>query len=595
MVFQKLRDRFNKKPTMISVAGSQDNVWSDMPGSKPVSGRRDSPVLPDVITAENTLIVPGVAPTKWEKFRESTLEVLSEYSRRARSMHIPVPEISPPLHDENPVPNIPLADTAPSGMPQSAYMPTAAPLPPVPVQPVPVQPQQPQQVQPAVMPKPTPARKFGHIPLAGTDTETDSYNLVNEIVTTAANEFGNAWRPPAQTRVATPVSEFRMDTHSRQSQPVRATEPPSKKSSEYVGEGFQVFGRIVTADVDEKPSPVTGLISSFFFLVTFLFATVTILAFGTIIALAIALSNAGSPQFIYLKYYPQVGLLPIITCLATLVFLYVSHKIRDGSRYSWVIAVLSLIVLPVSFTYLLPALTYPLVKLVSVYAGSPAKPLIAPSISVRELGQLSSLFLLFEAGVVLLLIFIGSFTKKGRPLSGAAKSSLAVISGLFLIPISTVTAYGYYSANYTDFGYTKATEYVSYHIYTPRDYPGDRVHATNFILNEELADVFNAVKVTYDVPLPTRIQTGEISPITVKQVEVHPKFSLEKFTAALDRSSDALIEPVRIRAAANEIGYVTNKGQLHYLTFVMPDNVLILINSPSGNTEDLIAFADLLE
>jgi hypothetical protein len=355
------------------------------------------------------------------------------------------------------------------------------------------------------------------------------------------------------------------------------------------------YGKVVSAEIHENIPKVISLISSLFFMITFSYTTVTILFVAVIIALAIALSNSGSPGFVYLKYYPKVGLLPIYSSAIAFIFMWVAFKLREGSRTSWFMAVISLMTLPVTFSLVMPVMTYPLIRLVSIYAGSAQKPLIQPSISLEALSQFFSVFLLFDAVLILLIIFLRYFKLPSQSLSNNAKTSLMVIAQLLCLPVVGVSAYGYYSAQTSDYGYVKVSQQVPYHIYYVTDAPGGRQFSTKFIPNEELGGIFNAVKVSYDVPLPMVMQTGKNSTIILKQVIVNPDFVLEKFISNLDRNADTNIDTVPLTNTLNKKGYFIVHGASTYLYIMMPDQVLVEISSLAVTRDDLINFAESLK
>ncbi|OGG01502.1 hypothetical protein A2Z33_00480 [Candidatus Gottesmanbacteria bacterium RBG_16_52_11] len=596
-----------KAPTVISVEGSQNAVWSDTPGAVPVTNIPILQTQPQDV--HGLIIIPGEAPTKWEKFKETALEVLTEYTQRARAMRLPAPVISPPVTGQPIQPTRPAPAPAQAAAPAQPQVMIAARHTEQPVSRivpenlviVPIQPQEPQSLYPSIPPASRLAARPSAFarpvnPPAASAAGTDDLALISSIVSSASNEFTETWRPMRAKEVTTPDSGYQIGVHSAKTMPA-AEETPKRKpaSQEYIGEGYQVFGRVISADVENKPAAIVRIISMIFFGMTVSYATLTLVLFGTILALAIALTHAGSPEFIFLKYFPTVGILPVLSCLVMIAFLYISYKIRDGSRISWTLALASLIAFPVTFAYFMPVLSFPLVKLVATYAGSPTKQIPLPVLTVGELGRLFSLFLVFEGVTVLLIIFARAFSHRSNPLPQAARMSITLVIFLFLLPVTTVTAYGYFNSQTTDFGYTNAAGSVRYRIFTPFGTPGGRVNSSKFLANEELAGTFNAVRVTYDVPLPAIIQTGFSSPITVVQTEVRPDFAIRKFVGDLDRSANTLIEPVPVANAKDAIGYATSKGPTHYLTLLKPDNILILLSSPVADTGELVSFAESLE
>src|SRR4030042_960836 len=501
----------------------QDNI-NPLPGDDPT-------VVP-------TIIVPGEPRDKWHEIKEQAKNSVKEYLDAAKALHLPVPEIKFK-------PETPPAQNLPSRQIDQAVMPNVPPS------------------------KPTVPPVFHQQNIIRPDKFlSSSLTTANE----AALEFMRKNAPQPNTGPL-PDTENDKNTgiiHNYKSDKTRII-------AEYIESErlADEYGRIVTKKVEDYIKPAVRFVSSFFYVITFVYITLTLLLFGVIIALALTLTNAGAPGFIYLKYYPRTGLLPILTCLMTIMFLYIGHKIRDASRLSWFLGVIALLVLPAYSSLAMPVMSYPLVKMVSVFAGTPEKPLISPSLSVTTLAHFFSVFMVFELCLIVLLAYIRSFSGKSRPIGENAKTSLLVIFILIFIPVTSVVGYGYWRANETDFGLGAAESAVSYRVYFASKPPGNRTNATNFIINEELANQYDAVKVIYDVPLPSLIQTGIKSPITVKQVMAMADFNLEKFAFRQDRDSGTTAELVMVNNAVNQTGYITRRNPYLYLWTVMPEDILI--------------------
>lgn len=352
---------------------------------------------------------------------------------------------------------------------------------------------------------------------------------------------------------------------------------------------------IVSEAVVEKTPKIITFISSLFFMITFTYSTLSLILFAVLVALTIALSNAGSPGFMYLKYYPKVGILPLFAAGAAMIFLYVAYRLRDGSRQAWIMAVLALATLPATFSAGMPILTYPLIKLVSVYAGSPEKPLITPGITVTQLTHIFSVFLAFDLILIALLITIRYFKNQPKTISSNAKTSLLILFLLFFVPSSGVAAYGYWQSANSDYGIAIAANTVTFKIYVTNAAPGGRVLSSTFQINEELANKFNAVKVVYDVPLPAIIQTGKNSPITVKQVQVPVEFTDDKYLPTVERDAGTNVERLDAPNTKSGIAHYVTRGNRIRLFALMPDNVYIEISSDTAGIDELIQLLQTLE
>ena len=352
---------------------------------------------------------------------------------------------------------------------------------------------------------------------------------------------------------------------------------------------------IVTEAVTLKQPPIVTFISSLFFMITFTYSTLSLVLFAVLVALTIALTNAGSPGFIFLRYYPKVGVLPLFAAGAAMIFLYVAYRLRDGSRQAWVMAVFALATLPVTFSVGMPVLSYPLVKLVSVYAGSPEKPLLTPGITVTQLTHIFSVFLAFDLILIALLVTIRYFKSQPKALSVNAKTSLLIVFLLFFVPASGAAGYGYYQAANSDYGIAAAANVVPFKLYVSNAAPGGRVLSSTFQMYEELANQFNAVKVVYDVPLPSIIQTGKNSPITLKQVQVPVTFTDEKYLTAIERDAGTAIVPVDAKNTKTGVAHYVTRGNRIRLFALMPDSVYLEITSDTADIDELIGLLASLE
>jgi hypothetical protein len=358
----------------------------------------------------------------------------------------------------------------------------------------------------------------------------------------------------------------------------------------------EVEGRVVSVTYEESRPVILSVIASIFFLITFSYTSLTLLSFGLILALAIALNHAGTPGFDYLFHYPAVGLLPIITCLATIVFMYVGYKVRDGSRLSWLLGISSLSAVPLLLTFILPSMTYPLIRLVSVYAGTATSLNInTHTISLPLLKNFFSIFLFFEAGTLLFIIFFRDFRFKNLALSGNAITSLLVMIFMFLIPISTVVGYGYIESQNTDYGQASTQAAVNYRLYVPDSTISNRTNATRYSLGDNLAGNSGAVSADFDLPLPVRIKSGDSSRITLIQVQTAENFSLRDYLNDNKKRFDEPPAEILLPAAYDSIGFKTVKNSQTEIWLMKPDNILLYLASPIATEAEIIDFSQTLK
>lgn len=371
--------------------------------------------------------------------------------------------------------------------------------------------------------------------------------------------------------------------------------PDTTTVSVYTQTPLTEESHIVSEAVIEKTPKIITFISSLFFMITFTYSTLSLILFAVLVALTIALSNAGSPGFMYLRYYPKIGILPLFAAGAAMIFLYVAYRLRDGSRQAWIMAVLALATLPATFSAGMPILSYPLIKLVSVYAGSPEKPLITPGITVTQLTQIFSVFLIFDLILIALLITIRYFNNQPKSISSNAKTSLLILFLLFFVPSSGVAAYGYWQSATSDYGITAASNTVPFRIYITNAAPGGRVLSSTFQTNEELVNQFNAIKAVYDVPLPAIIQTGKNSPITVKQVQVPVEFTDDKYLSTIERDAGTRIEVIKTPNTKSGESHYIVRGNKIRLFALMPDSVYLEISSDIAGIDELTQLLQTLE
>lgn len=539
---------------------------------------KSQPVTADeTLTSGDSIIIKGDAPGKLSYFKDDLLNLTREYLQTAADMKIPLPKKLQNLvvtgkRDQHQINQI-----------TTSGQEFIKPLPPRPTY--------------------TPSIPTENIPLSG----YTSLNVSPQVKSPEPITKPPVAPPPPPVYAPPPPVSVPETTGSNQSSLNKSNyipstfvnykpylKPPPEKPEAEIATDFPEYGRIVSTEVLTEGSLPAKIIAPLFFLMTFSYTTLSLLFIGTILALSIALSNAGSPGFYFLKYYPKLGLLPVMSSLASLTFLYVSFKIRDSSRASWFLAILTLAIIPLSLSFILPVMSYPLVKLVAVYAGTPEKPLVSPSINLTTLSNFFSVFLLFESMLFLLIATIKSFNKKMRPLGSNAKSAIAIMLLLIIFPVSGIVAYGYFDAYTSDYGYADVYDQVDYPIYIPEFPENNRLLSSKFIDNEILADNYNAIKTTYDIPLPSVIESGHTSPITIIQSQVAADFDLPGFLFTQNRDNNQVIKAVDLKSAFGNTGYIIEKRTQTELWLIMPESVLVELSTATATSDELISIAELL-
>jgi len=384
-----------------------------------------------------------------------------------------------------------------------------------------------------------------------------------------------------------------------QTEPIIAVPPadPFKKYNSMEFDPKRVYGEILTSDIDYQKPITVNLISHVFFAIAFIFTTITLGLFAVILAIAITLTNSGAPKFAFLKYYPQIGLMPLISGFTILVFLYIAYKIRDGSRISWVMGAMTLMFIPAGYAFAMPLLSFPLVRTVSVYAGTFNTATVIPQISLDTISRFSFVFLIFEVVLILLIMFIRDFRFPSKGISSSAITTIIVVFILIILPVYAATAYAYYDAGTDSFGLKTVQNLAKFQLYLPDNEFSHRVPATNYSLYNDLGGLYGAVKIVYDLPLPAIIQTNKHSRITMKQALKPDRIKFSQFLADRPRNARAEIKEISLSKdiAIDAKGYLIEYGDSIFLYLITYDNVIIELETSEAFEEDLILLAESLK
>lgn len=370
--------------------------------------------------------------------------------------------------------------------------------------------------------------------------------------------------------------------------------PPASFTQAQIHPSLQT-DQVFTAE-EEKPK-IFKIISAFLFFIAFLYGLTAVMITGVILIINRAESNAGGPDFNFLKYFPAVGLIPFLILLATLFFLIAALKIRDGSRSSWWMGVISLIAIPIPLDLIIVAILTGLSKSTQTINSAQGENIIGSSLNLHALGRLIYAFAIFELALLPLLIFFKKFHFAGQSLSKKAKIFITIIIIVFVLPIISMMSYGYYKTTDTDYGYNKVKFGVNYHVYKPQFIPGGRVNSTIFIPKKELAGIQNAIQVAYGTPLDEMMKGKTSSLIIMKQVGINPGFDLKSFAPSVFKEPTSIEQmPLSLAVKGNAylIQKTSGKLELKILTFITPDNVLITITTPNASKEELIQLAESL-
>jgi hypothetical protein len=346
---------------------------------------------------------------------------------------------------------------------------------------------------------------------------------------------------------------------------------------------------------EERPKMIKT-VSTLVFLIAALYILSTVSMLGIMVIMDRAMGS-GDLVFSFLKYFPSWGFIPIMFSLVTLIFFYVAFKVRNGSKFSLWLGIISLLVIPLSAVFMSQILMSPFINFVSNASGTTNEmiPKIPVNPSTFRFGD--PIFILAFISLVLLLVSFKKFQFSNDPLSNKSKIFLIVLAVILILPTVSLVTLGYIKANETDFGYTNAKSQVNYHIYKPTPIQTGLTNATKFVVGKELAGKQNAVRVAYDIPFDTLVKTGQSRPIVITQVGVETGFNLDVFTTTFIK--DATSQKITLPLAANQTGYLLQKplgnSTLSAVVYLTNDNVLLTLMSPKAGSDELIQLASSLK
>lgn len=357
----------------------------------------------------------------------------------------------------------------------------------------------------------------------------------------------------------------------------------------------------VEIPVGDKASVIVGVISMLFIVISFLF----IYKAGMMVAIMSIIdhfSYTEGSMYYFLKQFPMYGWVIIAFALSASIFLFNSFKIRVASRQSFIVGVLSLIVLTPS----LLLINYNLMHSVGDYFSTQSIDLgeNAPKIPTGTYTLLVGVFSepAFLISFITLCILLFSYKKfhfKNNKISFKNLGYLAFFICLFMIPTLVVVLKSYSVAKNDDFGYSRAVSRTRYHIYKPKVMPLGLVYTSNFTTGKEMAGLKDAVQVVYDYALEEVVDLKKSRPVIVKQVGVHRSFIIKDYISSVSGVYSE-ISNVNIPNTVGGVGYLVSNnletgGNNLSLIFQKSDNVLISLSTTNSNKQDLIDIATSLE
>lgn len=350
-----------------------------------------------------------------------------------------------------------------------------------------------------------------------------------------------------------------------------------------------------------QPQPkIIKVISVALFLLAIYFLLKTIYAFGMIIILNNGLARVSGLEFQFLKITPWLGVLPLITIVGFSVYTYAASVNGNGSRRSFFISLITLILLPVIFFITGIIATLFVNKSLNTLENTQSQPqTLSPANLINFLLALVTDPLVLFSLVVLFLLMI-SYKKYSYPdysLSAMSKKILIVVTSLLLIIFFGFNFYGLIKINDKDYGYASAQKQVNYKLYKPQLIPSGREYATAFFTNKEIDGITNAVRVSFDIPLNQRLEGKKQPIIVINQVGVAPNFNLDDHISKYFKDYNMKIISLNSHLAIKAYLLENPKSSLNIRAVVMltTDHVLVVIISPGASELDLIQMAQSLQ
>lgn len=362
-----------------------------------------------------------------------------------------------------------------------------------------------------------------------------------------------------------------------------------------------VVKEYVDIPVGDKPSVVISIISNLFALISFLFIYKAGMMV-TIMSIIDHFSYTEGSMYYFLKQFPMYGWVVIAFALSASALLFNAFKIKSASKISFMLGVLSLLILPAS----LLLINYRLMHSVGSYFSTQEislgenAPKIPTGTYTLFVGVLSEPAFLISFITLCILVFsYKKFHLKNIKTSPKNFGYFALFSVLFIVPTTFVVLRSYSIAKNDDFGYSRAVSKTRYHIYKPSVMPLGLVYTSNFITGKEMAGLKDAVQVVYDYTLEEVVNLKKSRPVIVKQVGIHRTFNIKDYISTVSGVYSE-ISTVDIPNTVGGVGYLISNtlvtgGDNLFLVFQKTDNVLISISTTNSGKQDLIDVALSLE
>lgn len=282
--------------------------------------------------------------------------------------------------------------------------------------------------------------------------------------------------------------------------------------------------------------------------------------------------------FEFLRYFPTMGLIPIILVAVAITFFFTALKIREQSRLYWAVALSALLIIPVPMLIINRFLLAPFVKFTQTDGSQLSMPSKTSFDLAFALPGFTDQVIIFIVVIAIAVLFIKfkEFTNPPQSLSSRAKIFLVVIFLLFVAPIWGTMAYGYYTLTDHDRGFSQMQNRTSFRILRPTYLPKDFVVLGRPKNTADVTGGKTAVGIVYGPPLNNFSEPGIL---VLYEQKVVPGFDLAKYVQSLVK--DPVKERVRtlpLSQAKSGQAYVRHvSDKSYFLYFVDQNDVLFSV------------------
>jgi hypothetical protein len=359
----------------------------------------------------------------------------------------------------------------------------------------------------------------------------------------------------------------------------QSTQPPANPSE--------------AASQDNKKSKAITIISIFLFLLSALYLYGTISSLIVVQTINGVLFNVGVVLDNILKLVPEFGSLPIIFSLAATYHLYLAFKVKDGSKKSFWLVLVSLLVVTLIVIFASNLLVMALSS--SLENAFPTPEGIDASIILAVLNP----GLLLQLLTFLILIFsYKKFQFESAGISKFGKILIVITFVVVVLPTTAFVVYGLTKPADTDYGYTQLAGIVNYKVYRPSYLPSNLAQATKYRISDHNLEGYpSTVTTSFGPPFDQSFEEETPTVIVMNQVGIDKNFDIDNFIQKKVDDGYNLTE-ASVQVASGNKAYFREKttGDLNlvYLDFVTDDNVLVEFGTPNASKETLLMIANTL-